>query len=263
MIDNLYDLSEENEFDSEIFNIKIFFSDWRAYRAHYKILLGEKSMASKKETLLCILEILRKYSDSDHLMTPKDIKAKLKTIYQLEVKDSRTIWDDIEILRDSYGYDIPKYGEKGDGYCFIKSADKDLMATQVQLLTDAINAFPFVSEDETEEICKILWEQLNIYERDLIKYMPVSKPNVKTTEIDLAGTMEELALAIKEQVKVDFEYYMYGIDKKLHKREKASGKDYYHVNPYGLLYSGDHYYLACTFYDPDHPSTDIRLSGLI
>ena len=47
--------------------------------------------------------------------------------------------------------------------------------------------------------------------------------------------------AIEKKVKVKFDYCDYGVDKQLHKRREKK----YTVNPYGLVYCNEHYYLVC------------------
>ena len=47
--------------------------------------------------------------------------------------------------------------------------------------------------------------------------------------------------AIEKKVKVKFDYFDYGSDKQLHKRREKK----YTVNPYGMVYDNEHYYLIC------------------
>jgi len=49
---------------------------------------------------------------------------------------------------------------------------------------------------------------------------------------------------------VKFDYFDYGVDKKLHKRREKK----YTVNPYGMIYDNEHYYLICVMAKQDRVS---------
>lgn len=53
---------------------------------------------------ICILDILKKYTDCDHTMDQKDIIAKLKEDYDITV-DRKSVKANLNCLVD-YGYDI-------------------------------------------------------------------------------------------------------------------------------------------------------------
>ncbi len=60
--------------------------------------------SGKKMLNICILDILKKYTDCDHTMDQKDIIAKLKEDYDITV-DRKSVKANLNCLVD-YGYDI-------------------------------------------------------------------------------------------------------------------------------------------------------------
>ncbi len=198
-------------------------------------------MLTDKAIVLCILQILKRYSDSEHILSVSDIIAKLHTDYALEISDRRTVYKAIDMLTDPYlGYEISKYNENGKGYNFVKDG-MDFEPEQIQMISDAVCAFPFISLEATKEICDKLQGQLSVHEQNVIKRLSVIDSDRKTANKELFLNVDVLDKAISRKVKVQFDYYRYDIDKKLHKRREKK----YTVNPYGLIYCNEHYYLAC------------------
>ncbi len=199
-------------------------------------------MDSKRATTLGVLRILKEYSDAQHVLSVRDIMKKLRTDYDINITDRRTIYAAIETLANKpFDYDITKYDNNKDEYYYARNGEADLESSQIQVVCDAVRAFPFVSEDATEEICSKLRGQLGIFEQKEIKRFSVGNPDKKTPNKELFLNIERLDEAITKGVKVKFDYYKYDIDLKLHKRREKK----HTVNPYGLVYSADHYYLAC------------------
>ena len=198
--------------------------------------------SDKKQTMLCVEKILKEYSDENHILTVSDIKRKLEDDYQLVIKDRRTIYDAINRLKEPpFDYNISTYSENKKGYYYNRDVEKELELSQVQIICDAVCAFPFISEEATKEICSKLRGQLGVNEQKMIKRLSVVNPDKKTANKELFLNIEKLDEAIAKGVKVKFDYYRYETDLKLHKRREKK----HTVNPYGLIYSVDHYYLAC------------------
>lgn len=201
-------------------------------------------MLSDKAIVLCVLKVFQKYSDAEHPLSVSDIKKKLQDDFALTVADRRTIYRAIDILNDSYfDYEISKYDQNTQGYYLIRNPEKDLEPSEIQIISDAVCAFPFISARSSENICSKLQEQLNVHEQKQIKNLSIFKSEIKTPNANVFLNIELLDEAISKKIKVKFDYYKYGTDKKLHKRREEK----YIVNPYGMVYCNEHYYLACIF----------------
>ena len=72
--------------------------------------------SNKKMSLLCILQILREYSDENHPLTQAQIISKIVNNYGLEL-ERKSIGANIESLID-FGFDIIKTDHKFEMLCF-------------------------------------------------------------------------------------------------------------------------------------------------
>ena len=71
-------------------------------------------MTTNRANAICLLEIMKEYSDANHILRMQDLIAKMKSIYAIDV-DRRTIYSAIDLLK-TLGYDISVYSENGVGY---------------------------------------------------------------------------------------------------------------------------------------------------
>ena len=202
-------------------------------------------MLTEKAITICLLEVLSEYSDESHILSMSDITSKIEQLYGLK-PDRRTIYAALETLIE-LGYDISIYKENGKGY-YIR--DRHIEVSEAHLLSDAICAFPFISEKQTAQLLKKVQALLSVHNRRTIKNLTVIRADQKTLNKQVFYNIEMLDEAIELKKKVTFDYFDYGIDKHLHKRRDKK----YKVNPYGLVYSNEHYYLVCVMSKQDNLS---------
>ena len=193
-------------------------------------------MLTEKAITICLLEVLREYSDSNHILSMGEIIGKVKNTYGLS-PDRRTIYSALDTLVE-LGYDISFYKENGKGYYL---RDRQLEPSEAHLLSDAVCTFPFISEKQTAQLLKKIHSLVSVYERKQIKNLTVIRADQKTVNKNVFYNIEILDEAIERKRKVTFDYYDYGTDKQLHKRREKK----YKVNPYGMVYANEHYYLVC------------------
>lgn len=193
-------------------------------------------MLTDKAIAICLLEVMREYSDENHILAMSEITSKIDQLYGMK-PDRRTIYSAFETLVE-LGYDISFYKENGKGYYL---RDRQLEASEAHLLSDAVCSFPFISERQTSQLLKKIHSLVSVYERRNIKNLTVIRATQKTANKQVFYNIEMLDEAIEKRVKVKFDYFDYGIDKKLHKRREKK----YTVNPYGMIYDNEHYYLIC------------------
>ena len=193
-------------------------------------------MLTEKSISICLLEILKEYSDENHILSMSEIISKINGRYGL-TPDRRTIYGAFEALIE-LGYDVSLYKDNGKGYYLL---DHDLEPSEAHLLSDAICAFPFISERQTANLMNKVQSLVSVHERKHIKNLTVMRSDQKTLNKVVFYNIEALDEAIEKKVKVKFDYVDYGADKQLHKRREKK----YVVNPYGMVYSNEHYYLIC------------------
>lgn len=194
-------------------------------------------MVTDRANAICLLEILKEYSDEDNILQMKDIISKMNIIYDIN-PDRRTIYSAMALLIE-LGYDISLYEENGIGY-YLRNRDFEL--SEILLLTDAVYSFPFISAKQSEDLIKKLQNQLSVPKRKEYKHLTVVRQDKKIDNKQVFYNVDVLDAAIQSKKQVSFSYLTYGLDKKLHlRREKP-----YIVNPYGLVYMNEHYYLICS-----------------
>ena len=193
-------------------------------------------MLTEKAITICLLEVLRAYSDETHILSMGEIITKIDARYGMK-PDRRTIYSALETLIE-LGYDISLYKDNGKGYYLL---DRQLEPSEAHLLSDAICTFPFISERQTAQLMNKVQSLVSVHERKQIRNLTVSRSDTKTVNKGVFYNIDMLDEAIERKVKVKFDYCDYGVDKQLHKRREKK----YTVNPYGMVYDNGHYYLIC------------------
>ena len=106
-------------------------------------------MIAPKATILCLYEILKKYTDESHILSAEKIREKLKSIYDVDM-ERRAIYRNIEALR-SMGIEIAGYQDNREGYFLI---DREFELSEVRLLCDAVAASDMIKESTSKIIIK-------------------------------------------------------------------------------------------------------------
>lgn len=193
-------------------------------------------MIAEKAYPICILEILKEYSDSDHILSMKEIIEKMNLHYGVR-PDRRTVYSSIALLND-LGYDISIYEENKRGY-YLKS--RQLEHSEVLLLMNAVYSFPIIPAKQSEELIKKLQRQLSVYQRKEYRHLTIVRKDKKTHNQQVFWNIEILDEAISEKRKVSFTYLKYKNDKVLHPTRERP----YVVNPYEMIIMNERYYLIC------------------
>ena len=192
-------------------------------------------MFNKKMTLLYILDILREYSDENHLLTQQNIIDKLKSIYLIDI-ERKTISSTIDLLIE-YGYDIIK--NPSGGYYL---NERDFNENEIKYLIDALYSSKSIPGSEAREISKKLYSKLSKYEQKDYSYLYKSTEVNRVENKDVFLNIELINEAIKQRKKITFEYLSYDENGKLSTRRKGYK---YKVSPYFLINNFNKYYLLC------------------
>ncbi|MBR5755944.1 MAG: WYL domain-containing protein [Firmicutes bacterium] len=192
-------------------------------------------MITDKSNMLCILKVLEEYSDENHILSIRDIKEKLKALYDKDA-DRRTIYSAIAALSD-FGYDISTYDENGEGYYL---RERSFSAAEIRLLLDAVYSCKYISSRQSEELLEKIRSFLSVYERKKYSYTNIVNPDKKSPNPEVFLNIEILDQAINDRRKISFDYYKYDASKKLVKRRENR----YTASPYAMVCDNEHYYLV-------------------
>ena len=211
----------------------------------------------KKQLILNILDILRRYSDEDHRLSQKDIADILRKEYGMSV-ERKAIRRNLLNLMDC-GFEIEysesvrmvpnkATGEPEESYLWSDFyLVRDFTDGELRLLIDSLLFSKHIPWSQCKELVEKLEGLSNVYFRSRVKHirtMPDSAPQNK----QLFYTIETLDESISRGRQVAFHYTSYGTDKKPHPRlnEDGSVKEYV-VSPYQMAAANGRYYLiACT-----------------
>ena len=109
-------------------------------------------MLTEKANAICLLEVLREYSDAEHILPMREIIGKMQSLYGIKI-DRRTVYGAVALLIE-LGYDISIYEDNGVGY-YLRS--RELEQSEVLLLTDAVYSFPpFTNDDSSSRTKKVM-----------------------------------------------------------------------------------------------------------
>ena len=201
----------------------------------------------KKMVTINILNILKKYSDTDHRLTQHDIMDLLKKEYHMDV-DRKTVKRNLMSLLDlDCGIDyteIERKDENGNenSICTDWYMVREFDDSELRLLIDSLLFSKHIPHSQCKTLIKKLKGLSNIYFDKKVRHICNLPENVPENK-ELFYTIDVLDEAITNNKKVAFVYNSYGIDKKLHpKREKE-----YIVNPYQMVATNGRYYLICNY----------------
>lgn len=196
-------------------------------------------MYDKKMAIIYILDILKEYSDKNHLLTQKDIINKLHDIYLIDI-ERKTISTNIELLIE-HGYDIIK-GNGGGYYLNEREFDEN----EIKYLIDAVYSSKSISGSQAKNISKKLYSLLSKYEQKDYSYLYKSTEINRSTNNELFLNIELINEAIKLKKKISFSYLSYNEKGKL--VEKRDGKKYV-ASPFFLINNFNKYYLLCSLWN--------------
>ncbi len=211
----------------------------------------------KKQLILNILDILRRYSDEEHRLSQKDISEILKTEYDAVV-DRKAVRRNILSLMEC-GYNIeysesirvvqnPKTGEQEESYLWSDFyLERNFTDGELRLLIDSLLFSKHIPYSQCKELVAKLEGLSNVYFRSRIKHI-ARLPDDKTDNKQLFLNIELLDEAIGKGRKVSFKYLEFGTDKKQRPRKRPDGTErLYVISPYQMAAKEGKYYLICNY----------------
>lgn len=209
-------------------------------------------MLTEKTYILCILEILIKYSDPEHILSVKDIQEKLRAIYDISA-DRRTIYRNVDALIE-FGYDISKFNDNKEGY-FLR--ERDFEPSELHMLCDAVLTADCIPEKQGRTLMRKLQSLGSTYQTKCINRLALMKTDRKSISPQIFYNIDLLDEAISANKQIEFDYYTYDLDLKLKPRRDKK----YVANPYALYWCNGQYYLLSSM-DKHEGVTHYRLDRM-
>ena len=191
-------------------------------------------MIAQKATILCIYDILKKYTDETHILSAEKIREKLKIIYGIDM-ERKAIYRNIDALR-GMGIEIEGYQENREGYCLI---DREFELSEIRLLCDAVAASAMIKEGTGKTIIKKLIDTQSIFQGRMLQKTVFVKSEEKILNKQLFYNIDTLNAAISQGCKVSAWMMEYGLDHKLTQKEDNPVI----FSPYATLWAEGNYFI--------------------
>lgn len=191
-------------------------------------------MIASKATILCLYEILKKYTDESHILSAEKIREKLKSIYDVDM-ERRAIYRNIEALR-SMGIEIAGYQDNREGYFLI---DREFELSEIRLLCDAVAASDMIKESSGKIIIKKLLESQSIFQSRMLQKTVFVKSEKKILSKQLFYNIDALNVAINQGCKVSAKLLEYGVNQEL---EEVLDSNII-ISPYVTIWAEGNYYI--------------------
>ena len=191
------------------------------------------SSSNKKLSIIYTLQVLRDYSDENHLLSQNDIVIKINNIYGMTC-ERKSIATNIDSLID-FGYDIVK--TNAGSYL----ASREFEPSEIRFLVDAVFSSKTINSKYSRELSKKLSEFLSIYQRKQYKYVYKADEINRADNKEIFYNIDVISEAIENNKQIEFDYIKSGF---VCDNEK---KHSYKVNPYCLINNQGKYFLVCNY----------------
>ncbi len=193
----------------------------------------EKTETTAKKLLpVYILEVLKKYSDADHMLTQEEIGGKIEAEFSLKV-ERKAIGRNMKLLCEA-GYEIDTPNGKGFYY-----SGRPFDDTELRLLIDGVRFSRHINKSVANSLCQRLVGMGTVGFREETQPLEDVLPDSKMKTMELFHTIDVLKKAVSVRRKAAFQYVEYGVDGTL----QAVWDERLTVSPYELVYSNGNYYL--------------------
>ncbi len=192
-----------------------------------------ENMSGTKVTIIYLYEILKKYSDENHILSADDIRKKLRSVYGVDM-ERRAIYRNIEALRE-LDIEIDGYSDNREGYYLV---DRMFETSDVRLLCDAVAASDIISDNISKDIMGKLIDTQSVYESRMLKRLIYVKDSYKKINGSLFYNLDLLSVAINQGVKVSVKEQIVDYDMNI-----VSMDEEIVVSPYATCWAAGEYYL--------------------
>ena len=191
----------------------------------------------KNGNILYILNVLKKYSDEEHMLPTVEIQKKIKEIYNVEI-DPRTIRRNINLLKYKLDYDISTREDNGKGYYINRDPETDFEPGEVRAIIDNFSYANYIVPSAAKEIIKKCKNMQTVYENEKLKDYQIYSVNSKTENAEVIKNIEDISSSIYNNHKIKFEYWKYEITNKLEKQIVSTPT----VSPFAIVYNKQEFY---------------------
>ncbi len=188
---------------------------------------------TQRGKLLVLLDILRRETDEEHLLTVPMLLKKLESRgVQMERK---SVYESIATLQE-YGYDVEL--QRGKGYYL---AEREFQLAELKLLVDAVQASKFITVQKSQQLIEKLSRQASDYQASSLQRQVYVVGKTRSANERVYYSIDAIYEAIASNRQIHFRYFDYDQKKRMVFRRNGA---FYQVSPYALIRDNDNYYLV-------------------
>lgn len=199
----------------------------------------KRAELSNRKRLLLLMEILKKYTDSEHQLTIQEIVELFEEDYELEVNPVG-IKNDLKELETIDSFSVISYQEANGLPIYYSYQNRPFEFHELRLMIDAISSAKFISKSDTDKIIERLKKLTSNNLAKQLDNRVILSEHTKSENSHVKYIISDLHDAIRTQSIVEFHYGRYNMNKQFN---LGNNGQMYRVKPYALVWNQDYYYL--------------------
>lgn len=188
---------------------------------------------NQKLKILYLYDILKEKTDEEHGLNAEELIRELQG-YGIEA-ERKSIYSDIELLRDIYGLEIEH--DKSTGY---RLTEREFDFPELKILVDAVQSSRFISETKSNSLIQKLKSLTSHRHAAELQRQITVKNRIKSMNHTTLYTIDTIQNAILNNHRITFQYFNWNSKKEQVARH--NGKKY-EISPWLLLWDNEYYYL--------------------
>ena len=192
--------------------------------------------SNQKLKLMYLAKILQEKTDEEHGLTMPELIEQL-ALYDVKA-ERKSIYDDIEALREQMDMDVAKRTEGGRTEYYLASRDFEL--AELKLLVDAVQSSRFMTQSQTTELIDKIKGLTSVRQANQLSRQVHVTNRIKTPSTTIY-TVDMLHMAISQERQISFQYVKWNVKKE---REAQHNGKIYRVSPWALMWDDENYYMV-------------------
>lgn len=192
--------------------------------------------SNQRGKLLLLQRFLEENTDAEHPATMEQILQWLDA--NAAVGDRRTVYEDLNCLRDEAGLDIRSVRMgRGTGYYI---GDRAFALSELKLLVDAVQSSKFITESKSMSLIGRIEKLGSVHQARQLRHQVWVRGRIKTMNESIFANVDRISAAIESNKQIAFRYFTWNV-----KRERIFRRDgaRYEASPWALLLDNENYYL--------------------
>ncbi len=207
----------------------------------------------QKIKLLKLYELLKLHTDEEKPLSTNQLCAMLAA--EGITCDRRTLSVDIDVL-NANGFEVLKRRTRYANLYYV--VDRQFDMAEIKILIDAIQAASFITPSKTKSLINKVANLAGSHKAAVLKGNLVTFNTRKHTNESIYYTVDSLERALQKKKKAAFQYF--DLDENGNRILRKNG-DRYIVNPVGLVYHEDNYYLV-TYHETHETTVNYRVDRM-